>query len=118
MTVQAEALPESRSSQDSLERLKAELETDLACVRAVVEEVVGGDSDQDNRQTVAELANLPAGSRHGVGRKLSLSPPSPLSSLTEMENKPLPARRSSAVSPASPAAEKPPGKAPSLFPLQ
>ena len=109
LTVQAETKPESRSSQDSLERLKAELETDLACVRAVVEEVVG-DSDQDNRQTVAELANLPAGSRHGVGRKLSLPP------LSEVEAKSLPARKTSAVSPASPEAEKPPTKAPSLSP--
>ena len=109
LTVQAETKPESRSSQDSLERLKAELETDLACVRAVVEEVVG-DSDQDNRQTVAELANLPAGSRHGVGRKLSLPP------LSEVEAKSLLARKTSAVSPASPEAEKPPTKAPSLSP--
>merc|ERR550539_1422092 len=53
LQTEAEAQAETRSSQDSLERLKAELETDLACVRAVVEEVVGGESDQDNRQTVA-----------------------------------------------------------------
>ena len=31
---------ESSSSQDSLERLRAELDSDLACVKAVVEEVV------------------------------------------------------------------------------
>ena len=58
---------ESSSSQDSLERLRAELDSDLACVKAVVEEVVGGDPGDE----LEELASLPAGSRHGVGRKLS-----------------------------------------------
>ena len=42
--VQAAAI-ESSSSQDSLERLKVELESDLACVKAVVEEVVGDSVD-------------------------------------------------------------------------
>ena len=43
------------------------MDSDLACVKAVVEEVVGGDPGDE----LEELASLPAGSRHGVGRKLS-----------------------------------------------
>ena len=62
---------ENSSSQDSLERLRAELETDLACVKAVVEEVVGGGDNIHPCEVEAELASLPAGSRHGVGRQLS-----------------------------------------------
>ena len=62
---------ENSSSQDSLERLRAELETDLACVKAVVEEVVGGGDNITPCEVEAELASLPAGSRHGVGRQLS-----------------------------------------------
>ena len=88
------------SSQDSLERLKVELETDLACVKAVVEEVVG-DSEQAE---LAQLASLPAGSRHGVGRQLSQSP--------VMENKPLPSLSSRKVSSTSPGAESPAVKSP------
>ena len=97
------------SSQDSLERLKVELETDLACVKAVVEEVVG-DSEQAE---LAQLASLPAGSRHGVGRQLSQSP--------VMENKPLPSLSSTSstsstssrkVSSTSPGAESPAVKCP------
>ena len=97
--VQAAAI-ESSSSQDSLERLKVELESDLACVKAVVEEVVG-DSEQPE---LAELASLPAGSRHGVGRQLSQSP--------VMENKPLPSLTARRVSSTSPGAESQPARSP------
>eukprot|EP00092_Neocalanus_flemingeri_P053889 GFUD01063415.1.p1 GENE.GFUD01063415.1~~GFUD01063415.1.p1 ORF type:complete len:405 (-),score=89.72 GFUD01063415.1:403-1617(-) len=70
---------DNSSSQDSLtstgsnEKLKSELEKTLACVKAVVAEVVGEKEKTvgEDVEMVGELASLPAGSRHAVGRKLS-----------------------------------------------
>ena len=69
-------------STGSNEKLKSELENTLAVVKAVVEEVVGEKEKtvSDEVEMVAELANLPAGSRHAVGRKLSHTEGEPLNS--------------------------------------
>jgi len=77
--VGSESKCDNSSSQDSLvstgsnEKLKSELENTLACVKAVVEEVVNEKEKtvNDEVEMVAELASLPAGSRLAVGRKLS-----------------------------------------------
>jgi len=63
----------SLESTGSIEKLKSELDNTLACVRAVVEEVVGEKEKKVSQEVemVEELASLPAGSRHGVGRKIS-----------------------------------------------
>jgi len=83
----SESKCDNSSSQDSLvstgsnEKLKSELENTLACVKAVVEEVVGEKEKAVTNEVemVEELANLPAGSRHGVGRKFSNPGGEPLS---------------------------------------
>ena len=84
----SESKCDNSSSQDSLvstgsnEKLKSELENTLACVKAVVEEVVGEKEKavSDEVEMVVELANMPAGSRHGVGRKFSNTGGEPLNS--------------------------------------
>jgi len=60
-------------STGSNEKLKSELENTLACVKAVVEEVVGEKEKavSDEVEMEEEIANLPAGSRSAVGRKFS-----------------------------------------------
>ena len=69
---EGEEAEDKRSSQDSLastgsnQELRTELESTLAEVRAVVEEVVL----QQTSPEVEDLANRPAGSREGVGRQL------------------------------------------------
>jgi len=79
---------DNSSSQDSLvstgsnEKLKSELENTLACVKAVVEEVVGEKEKavSDEVEMEEEIANLPAGSRSAVGRKFSNPGGDPLTS--------------------------------------